>query len=185
MATALLLMDLQHGILARYGDVSAYLARCARAADAARAAGVPVIHVRVAFRDGHPEVSPRNRAFSAIADAGGLRDDDEAGRIRDEVAPVAGDVVVTKRRISAFAGSDLELVLRSRGIHRLVLAGVATGGVVESTLREASDRDYELTVLSDGCFDREPEVHRVLVELLFPRQADVCTVDEWVASLAS
>jgi len=60
MTTALLLMDLQHGILGRYGDVGDYLSRVAAAADAARATDVPVIHVTVAFRDGHPEVSSRN-----------------------------------------------------------------------------------------------------------------------------
>jgi nicotinamidase-related amidase len=74
-------------------------------------------------------------------------------------------------------------VLRAGGIDSLVLTGIATSGVVLSTLRQAADLDFALTVLSDGCFDADPEVHRVLTEKVFPRQADVVTVDEWVSSV--
>lgn len=105
---------------------------------------------------------------------------DGATAVVDELAPQPGDVTVLKRRVSAFTGSDLEVVLRSRRIGTLVLCGIATGGVVLSTLREAADRDYRLVVLSDGCLDADPEVHRVLTEKLFPRQADVVTVDAWL-----
>jgi nicotinamidase-related amidase len=90
---------------------------------------------------------------------------------------------VVKRRVSAFSGSDLDVVLRANAISTLVLAGIATSGVVLSTLREAADRDFGLVVLSDACADRDPEVHRVLLEKVFPRQADVLTVDAWTASL--
>ena len=65
------------------------------------------------------------------------------------------------------------------GIQHLVLSGFATSGVVLSTLREAADKDYVLTVLEDGCADRDPEVHRVLTTKIFPRQANVVTVEEW------
>jgi nicotinamidase-related amidase len=64
-----------------------------------------------------------------------------------------------------------------------VLAGVATSGVVLSTVRQAADLDYRLTVLADGCLDADPEVHRVLVEKIFPRQAEVTTVADWMANL--
>ena len=99
------------------------------------------------------------------------------------VAPAPGDVVVSKRRVSAFAGSDLDVVLRAGGIDNLVLAGIATSGVVLSTLRQAADLDYRLTVLADACGDRDEEVHRVLTEKVFPRQATVTTADEWIATL--
>jgi nicotinamidase-related amidase len=61
-----------------------------------------------------------------------------------------------------------------------VLAGIATSGVVLSTVRQAADLDLGLTVLSDGCLDADEEVHRVLVEKVFPQQAVVTTVAEWV-----
>ncbi len=91
--------------------------------------------------------------------------------------------MVNRKRVSAFAGSDLDMVLRAQGVRHLVLTGIATSGVVLSTLREAADRDYALTVLRDGCADGDPEVHRVLLDKVFPRQADVTTTEEWILGL--
>ena len=85
--------------------------------------------------------------------------------------------------MSAFSGGDLDVVLRARAIDSLVLTGVATSGAVLSTLREAADLDFDLTVLSDGCADPDDEVHRVLIEKIFPSQAQVMTVHEWTAQV--
>jgi nicotinamidase-related amidase len=90
---------------------------------------------------------------------------------------------VTRARVSAFAGSDLDVLLRAREIDGLVLTGIATSGVVLSTLRQAADLDFRLTVLADGCLDADVEVHRVLTEKVFPPQADVVTVDDWITSI--
>ena len=92
---------------------------------------------------------------------------------------------MVKKRVSAFAGSDLAEVLRGGAIDTLVLTGIATSGVVLSTLRQAADLDYRLVVLHDGCADADPEVHRVLTEKVFPRQAEVLDVDDWVASVSA
>ncbi len=181
--SALLVMDLQQNIVDRYPDAD-YLARLRGAIDAARTAGVPVVHVVIGFRAGHPEISPRNKTFSAIAGSGAFAEGDPGARIHPDLAPLAGETVVTKRRVSAFAGSDLDLVLRAAGVDHLVLTGIATSGVVLSTLRQAADLDFGLTVLADGCLDGDPEVHRVLTEKVFPRQADVVTVAEWAAAVA-
>jgi nicotinamidase-related amidase len=96
---------------------------------------------------------------------------------------VGNDVVVTKRRVSAFSGSDLEVILRSMDVSHLVLAGIATGGVVLSTTREAADKDYQITILSDLCADMDPEVHKVLLEKILSRQAEVKTSEDWMKSL--
>ncbi|WP_328582355.1 cysteine hydrolase family protein [Streptomyces sp. NBC_00370] len=188
--SALLVMDVQRGITDRFDGDAGYLPRLRRAVDAARAADIPVVYVVVGFRQGHPEVSARNKTFGAVAAhvaasgaPGGFTDDDPQAQIHPDVAPRPGDVVVTKKRVSAFAGSDLDLVLRAGEIDQLVLTGIATSGVVLSTLRQASDLDFGLTVLEDGCLDSDPEVHRVLTDKVFPRQADVVTVDEWVATV--
>ena len=180
--SALLVMDVQQAIVDRFPDPG-YLTRLRVAVDAAAAAGVPVIHVVIGFRAGHPEISGRNKTFGAIARNGGFAEGDPGARIHPAVAPRPGDTVVTKRRVSAFAGSDLDVVLRSGGIDHLVLTGIATSGVVLSTLRQAADLDFGLTVLSDGCLDADPEVHRVLTEKVFPRQAEVVTVGEWTAAV--
>ena len=138
--TALLIMDVQQGIVARFaGGAGDYLGRLATAIAAARAAGVMVSYVTVGFRPGYPEVSDRNKSFAAITGTGRFSDGDPGAAIPDAVAPAPGDVVVTKRRVSAFAGSDLGVLLRARRIEHLVLAGIATSGVVLSTLRQAAD----------------------------------------------
>lgn len=184
MATALLVMDVQQGIVDRYPEAGPVLDRLASALAAARHAGVAVVFVRVAFREGHPEVSPRNRSFAALTREGGRFTEDGPGTVlHPSLAPRPGEPVVVKKRVSAFTGSDLEVLLRSAGVDHLVLAGIATSGVVLSTVREAADRDYELTVLADACADRDPEVHRVLVEKIFPRQAEVRSVDDWAGGL--
>jgi nicotinamidase-related amidase len=180
VTTALLIMDVQDGIAERLGD-DAMLDRAAAALAAARESGLRVVFVRVAFRSGHPEISPANRAFSALRDAGGLLE--ETTRIHASVAPREDEPIVTKRRVSAFAGSDLDVLLRAGGIAHLVLCGIATSGVVLSTLRAAADLDYRLTVLRDACADADDEVHRVLTEKVFPRQAEVVDVGAWVAAL--
>ena len=138
-----------------------------------------MIYVVIGFRDGHPEVSPANKTFAALADSTRFTAADPDAAIHPDVAPTDADIVVTKKRVSAFAGSDLEVVLRGRGIDHLVLTGIATSGVVLSTLRQAADLDYRLTVLADGCLDGDLEVHRVLTEKVFSRQAEVCTVADW------
>jgi nicotinamidase-related amidase len=183
-STALLVMDVQQGIVDRHADDVEYLPRLAGAIGAARGAGVRIIYVVVGFRAGYPEVSQRNKTFGAIAGSGRMADGDPGAAIPPAIGPDSGDVVVTKRRVSAFTGSDLEVVLRAGEVDSLVLTGIATSGVVLSTLRQAADLDYRLTVLADGCLDADPEVHRVLTEKLFPRQADVLAIADWTASLA-
>ena len=183
MTTALLLMDFQNGIAGRPGFESAVDA-AARALAAARDHRIPAVFVRIAFRPGYPEVAASNVAFGRATGAGGtMHLDSPATQIIDSLAPRDDEPVVVKKRVSAFAGSDLQVLLRSLGADELVLAGIATGGVVLSTVREAADLDFRLTVLADACGDTDPDVHRVLTEKLFPRQAAVTLVDDWAAAI--
>ncbi|GLV55743.1 cysteine hydrolase [Dictyobacter sp. S3.2.2.5] len=181
--TALLVMDMQAGIVNRYAQSSDILERTNTAIAAARAASIPVIYVVVGFRPGYPEVSPRNKMFSGRSQASSSTAAFSI-ELPQAIAPQPMDVVITKRRVSAFSGSDLEMVLRAQNISHLVLCGIATSGVVLSTLREAADKDYQLTVLADCCLDNDEEVHRVLLSKVFPRQAEVIQSEDWVATLA-
>jgi nicotinamidase-related amidase len=175
---ALLVMDVQRVVVDRFPD-PAYLPRLREAIGAARAGGLPVIYVVVGFRPGYPEISTRNKMFGGLVRTPVLSGGDQAVQIHPDVAPEPGDVLVTKRRVSAFAGSDLDMVLRASDLDHLVLTGIATSGVVLSTVRQAADLDFGLTVLADGCLDADPEVHRVLTEKVFPHQAEVTTVADW------
>ena len=181
--TALLVMDIQNGIVSRFEENTDVLLPFKKAVEAARQNNIPVIFVRVGFSEGYPEVSSRNKSFSAISKFGAMTVSDTATQIHESVQPEPNEPVVTKYRVSAFAGSNLEVILRSQQIDTLVLSGIATSGVVLSTLREAADKDFALMVLSDACHDADPEVHRVLIEKVFPRQAEVLTVDAWIDTL--
>lgn len=181
--TALLVMDMQEGIVNRYLQTSDLLTPVISSIDAARAASIPVIYVTVAFRPGYPEISPNNKMFAATRQRQASSSAPMFSmEIHPAIAPQPTDIVVTKRRVSAFSGSDLELILRAQGISHLVLCGIATSGVVLSTLREAADKDYQLTVLADGCFDADEEVQRVLLSKVFPRQAEVVQSEAWSAA---
>lgn len=149
----------------------------------ARTNNIPILYVVLAFRPGFPEISPNNKGFQAFKErmTNANVPMDTFTQIHSALTPKENDLVIHKKRISAFSGSDLEVVLRALGINHLVLTGVSTSGIVLSTLREAADKDYMVTVLSDGCTDGDEEVHRVLTTKVFTRQATVVTVNEWEA----
>jgi len=188
ISTALLVMDPHPVFLDRLEKQQAgtLIGNLLQAIAAARKAGIPVIYVVLGFREGMPEISPDNRSFHnykrSTPDFHRMLG---ASSIAPELAPQPGDLVVTKRRVSAFTGSDLEIVLRAQKIHHLVLSGISTSGVVLSTLREAADKDFQLTVLSDGCADPDGEVHTVLLSRVFPRQAEVLTIAEWAGRITA
>jgi nicotinamidase-related amidase len=177
--TALLVMDIQASILGRLPDAANLLANISKAISHAREKAIPVIYVRVGFRAGMPEVSARNKSFAESKLRMGNVDMEEFMKIHPHVAPKEGEIIVTKRRYSAFTGSDLEVVLKGYDVVNLVLAGISTSGVVLSTLREAADKDFGLTVLADCCADTDDEVHNVLINKVFPRQAEILNVADW------
>jgi nicotinamidase-related amidase len=183
--SALLLMDFQNAIVHMVGEGGpALLERAQQARAAARAAGMAVMHVRVAFTEAdYAAVSPRNKAFAALGKGRMLSDGGEMAAIQPALGPAADEEVFNKTRVGAFSTTNLQERLAARGIDTLVLAGIATSGVVLSTLRDAADRDYRLFVLSDVCADMDPEAHRVLMEKIFPRQADVIALDAFLQSV--
>ena len=183
--TAVLIMDYQNDIVS--GVAEAYpqlLDNAAAVLRGARQAGIPVIYVVVRFRPGYPEVSARNKLFSGLKAAGRLAEGSPGADIHASVAPQPDEVVVTKRRVGAFSTTDLSSVLNACQATSLALMGIATSGVVLSTVRWAADADYDLIVVEDACADADAEVHRVLTQKVFPRQAEVVRTDTFLQSLA-
>jgi nicotinamidase-related amidase len=171
-------MDFQRSIVERYAsEEDALLPRVAGLIAVARRAGLKVIYVVVGFRPGYLEVSPRNQSFAAIRGSGRFQLASGGSDVHPALAPAADEVVVIKHRVGAFSGTDLDMILRANAIETLVLAGIATSGVVLSTVRQAADADYHLVVVGDACHDADPEVHRILVEKVFPRQATVIAAE--------
>src|SRR6267143_3070220 len=186
--TALLAMDCQTGIVSIYAKPpEEFLERAATVLQAARNTGISVVHVQVGFRPGLPEVSDRNKLFAAIKSSSQHQKlfEGATGAINPALGPEGADIVVTKHRVSAFAGTDLEMVLRAKNIDTLVLFGIATSGVVLSTLLHACDADYQLVVIADCCADLDAELHEALLKRLFPQRAAVVTAAEFVQALQS
>lgn len=182
--TALLLLDFHRSTIERYDAFDPELLGVAkRCLKAARAAGLLVVFVVGDFRPGFPEISPRNEQLWSFLQSGAMAKAQEGREIHPELVPVDGELVVLKKRVGAFVGSDLDLLLRSQQIERLVVGGIATSGVVLSTVRAAADLDYRISVLADCCTDPDPDVHRVLTERVFPTSGRVTTSERWIQSL--
>jgi nicotinamidase-related amidase len=181
--TAVLSMDFQNDIVAGFVPTSPdLLVRAGQLLEAARAARIPVIHVVVRFRAGHPEV-PDHGLFAMVRQMNRLIEGTPGADIHEALTPKDGDVVVTKRRVGAFSGSDLDCVLRGLGRTHLVLFGIATSGVVLSTIRAAADLDFTMNVVADCCADREQDVHQILLEKVFPRMAPSITSEDFITAV--
>ncbi|HWD03389.1 MAG TPA: isochorismatase family cysteine hydrolase [Amycolatopsis sp.] len=167
MTTALIVGDLQRGITRDYAFAQPVLPPVAGLLPRARAAGALVVFVHTAFRVNRADLPPGDTVLTGFFEAGDTFHEGSPGTELD--LPVAAeDVVVLKRRTSAFAGTDLDLVLRARGVDTLTVAGVATSAMVAATCYDAADRGYGVSVLSDGCADADPEVHEFFLRKVFP-----------------
>jgi nicotinamidase-related amidase len=178
--TALLILDMQEQLLGSLPNVGPLIQKVSEAIAYARGNSIPVIYIAVGFRKHFPEIHPDNKSFARSMATLTNVNMEQWTKIHPSVSPEDGEPVVIKKRFSAFAGSDLELILRSKNIRHLVLCGVVSSGVVLSTAVEAADKDFIMTILSDGCVDRDDEVHKILMEKIFLRYASVVPVRDWV-----
>lgn len=181
---ALLLIDMQRdfleagGYLASMGYdvglVRGAIAPARRLLDAARVAGLTVIHTRQGFRPDLGELPPHKLArvragTSAIGKPGPLGRflirGEPGFQIVPELEPIAGEPVVDKSGNGAFWGTDLSSILAARGVRALVVAGATTEVCVHSTLREAIDRGFECLLVSDACASGDAEAHRAALHM--------------------
>jgi len=149
----------------------------------ARRLKLPIIHIEVRSRQGPPSFKPWDIERRQRSGKDDLGEREDIYRIHPAVQPAYGEPVVTKRRIGPFSTTNLFDILVDLRVEQLVLMGISTGGVVLSVVRWAADIDFQIIVLADACSDADEEVHRVLVERVFPRQALVITSDEFVQTL--
>jgi nicotinamidase-related amidase len=181
MKTALVVGDIQRGITGAYPFARQVVPPLTDLLPRARAAGVQVVFVHTAFRPNRADLPPGNPLFAGFFEAADIFHEGRAGTGID--LPVhPEDVVVLKRRASAFAGTDLDLVLRAAGVDHVVVSGVATSAMVAATCYDAADRGYRLTVLRDGCADSDPAVHDFFMDRILPsRAAEVVSCAGWLA----
>jgi nicotinamidase-related amidase len=183
---AMLSLDVQAGIVSVYVKDESFVPRAASTLQAARAAGIPVVHVKVGFRPLVPEANPRNMFLSAIKASPPHQQffQGASGAIDPGLGVGEHDLIVTKSRVGAFTGTDLEVLLRAHEVRTLILFGIATSGVVLSTVLEAADRDYRLIVVKDCCADLDADLHDTLVDKVFPQQATVVSAADVIRAIS-
>jgi len=187
MKSALLLLDLQNEMVSHEGKVGAHglarivdergvLVNAKRCLEAARAAGMAVVHVRLGFR---PDYAARigglkaNRA-AIIGEFG--------TEFHPEVAPVEGEMIITKQCVNPFFNTALMTWLMQNGIKRLYLGGVATHLVVESTARFADDAGFAPVVIEDICAAPNPALHDHFITMIAPAIGSVGNTAQFVAA---
>jgi nicotinamidase-related amidase len=169
--TALILIDLQKGIvalpLAPHSGADVF-ARGIQLSERFRAAGSPVARVRVDFGPGGA-YGPSGKV-DAVHTRGPLPSD--FADFPDDPA-AQGDFVVTKRHWGAFHGTDLDLLLRRRGVRTVVIGGIATNIGVESTARSAHEHSYDVVLVEDVTTGQSAEMHEFAFRNIFPRLSRV------------
>jgi nicotinamidase-related amidase len=161
------------------------VARTAEVLAAARAAGIKVIHAQNAWRDGHPDINPRT-PWQADAKAAGRSTEGTWGvEFIEALTPIAGELVVRKRAVSGFAGTELDRLLHIHDISTLVMAGIVTNFAAEGTARDASDRGYRVIVLADCCESVTDEMHSFSITQILPFIGEVVTAAQFKESVAA
>jgi nicotinamidase-related amidase len=183
--TAVLAMDFQQGIISTIVTAQErnVVRKAQKVLNGARRAGVTVIHTGLHFREGHPEVNSCNRLFGGMKQLGLFLADSDEARLAKGLGPKKGDIVVSRPRVNAFYNTDLETILRSKGVDTLVLMGVTTNWVVEATARYAADADYRLILLEDCCAGMSAEAHEFSIANILGIIAEVVTSEEFLANL--
>lgn len=140
------------------------LPKTAAAIQRARDAKILVGFVRVGFSAGYPECPPNSQVFSAAPQHGLFKLGGWGTEIHPDLEQREGDIQVIKHRVSPFYSSTLEAQLRARNVKRIYCSGVSTQAVVQATVRDAHDRDFDVILLEDLCAAHSPEEHRNSVQ---------------------
>ena len=194
--SALLILHYQNGLV-RHEGVFAFagtpvqvekhdcLGKTAAVIGASRAAGIPVIYVNIEFRPGFPELKkPTYPLIESIQERNAfLRGSWDAG-VPDELKPEPSDIIVINFDSSAFSHTDLDGILRAKGVRQLFLAGIATNWIVESTTRYGAELGYDVTVLEDCCQGFSDELHDFAIENTLPYYASIVKSTDFIATLA-
>jgi len=183
-STALILIDLQQGILGRplAPHASATVVEnAAKLVNRFRQLAAIVVLVRVEFSPDGKDVL-KNPVDSSFAVRPGQMPPDWSKYV-PEIGPVAGDILITKHQWGAFYGTELDLQLRRRGVTTIVIGGVATNFGVESTARDAWERNYSLIFAEDATSAMSAEAHTFAITTIFPRLGRVRSTAEILGAL--
>jgi len=190
--TAILLIEFQKefcsedGIL--YGIVKDQLKdvipRTAKLVEEARKKGCLIVHIPISFSEDYKELGNPTGILKAVVDSGAFKKGSKGVEWVDELKPAPEDIVVEgKKTIGAFASTNLDFILRSRGIKNVAVTGFITNFCVESTVREAYDRGYNVIVIKDCTVARSEDEQKFAEERIFPAFGEVLTHEEFLNKL--
>jgi nicotinamidase-related amidase len=157
----------------------AVIAAAKRLLNAARARDVPVISVRIAFAPDYVNVKTNAEIWRRVVANKVMAEGSWGAEFYEGLAPLPGETVVTHTRNDAFYASSLQSAVDRLAPSRLIIAGVATNFVVESTARHASDAGYDTVIVADACSAASPEIHRASLASL-TMLTTIRTVDETI-----
>jgi maleamate amidohydrolase len=178
--TALIVMHYQTDILGLFPTVApALLANTRQLCDAARTQGVAVYFINLRFSPGYPEVSPLNKNGQGIKRLGLFTED----RIAPELGRRDSEPILFAHRASVFFGTGLEAQLVEQGIDSLIMVGIASTGVMFSSVAYASDADFRLYTVKDCCYDPDGIVHEHLFATAFESRTTVLSIGDALALL--
>lgn len=182
MNTALIIGNVQRGITTNYPFTAQVVDPLYELLPRARQVGTLVVFGRIIQRPDGIDIPLHTSFFRTFHEAGDALHEGSPGT-EIELPVAASDAIVSTRRASAFASTDLDLILRVNHVDTLAIAGVATSEMVAATCYDAADRDYRVIVLRDGCADAEPTTHDFFMNTVFPKRGfQVLTCAEWLPS---
>ena len=166
-------MHYQTDIMALFPSVApALLANTRKLCDAARATGISVYFAKFHFSPGYPEISPLNKNGQGVKQLGLFVHD----RISPELGQQANEPLIIAHRASVFYGTDLQVRLSAQGVNTLIMVGVASTGVMLSSIAHASDADFRLFTVKDCCYDPDQVVHDHLFATAFESRTTVLSL---------
>jgi len=195
-STALVLIEFQndftseggtlHGAVAEVIAATGTVTNAKKALDASRAAGTAIIHSPISFAPGYYEISAHPYGILAgVVSSNSFVKGTWGCEIVGDVAPSDGEIVLEgKRGLDAFGSTNLDFILRSKGIKTIVLAGFLTNCCVESTMRSAYEKGFEVYTLTDAVGATSLEEHANAIKYDYPMFSKPITTDDYIAALS-
>jgi nicotinamidase-related amidase len=174
-----------HGAVSEVMDKTGMMANTREVVDAAHAAGATVMHAPISFAEGYNEISAHPYGIlKGVVDGKAFIKGSWGAAIVDELAPVDGDIVIEgKRGLDTFASTNLDFILRSKGIQTIVLGGFLTNCCVESTMRSGYENGYQVITLNDCVAGTSTEEHENALKYDFPMFSQPMTSADLIAEL--
>jgi len=174
-----------HDAVSGVMDDTGMLDKSRAVAEQARRAGATVVHAPITFAEGYHEISDHPYGIlKGVVDGNAFVKDSWGAAIVDDLAPAEGDILIEgKRGLDTFASTNLDFILRSKGINTLVLGGFLTNCCVESTMRTGYERGYQVLTLTDCTAATSPEQYDNALAYDFPMFSQPTTSEDFIGEL--